>query len=127
MFNHNKMEDEGVLKCKIDMNLLCVCVLVAQSCPTLWDPKDYNPPGSPVHGIFQARILEWVAIPSSRGSSQPKDWSWVSFIADSFFTIWDARETHEGIRCLIWEIRVRKQKATGQGMERVEKCCGKNV
>ena len=63
MFNHNKMEDEGVLKCKIDMNLLCVCVLVAQSCPTLWDPKDYNPPGSPVHGILQARILEWVANP----------------------------------------------------------------
>ena len=39
-----------------------VCVLVAQSCPTLWDPMDYSPPGSSVHGILQARILEWGAI-----------------------------------------------------------------
>ena len=41
-----------------------VCVLVAQSCPTLWDPMDCNPRGSSLHGILQARILEWVAIPS---------------------------------------------------------------
>ena len=94
MLNHNKMEDEGVLKCKADMNLLCVCVLIAQSCPTLWDPKDCSPQGCSVHGIFQARILEWVAIPSSKGSSQPKDWSWVSSIADRFFTILDTREAH---------------------------------
>ena len=52
---------------------MCVCVLVAQSCPTLWDPMDYSLPGSPVHGILQARILEWVAISCSRGSSQPRD------------------------------------------------------
>ena len=39
-----------------------MCVLVAQSCPTLCDPMDYSPPGSSVHGILQARILEWVAI-----------------------------------------------------------------
>ena len=44
-----------------------VCVLVAQSCPTLSDPMDCSPPGSFVHGIFQARILEWIAIPFSRG------------------------------------------------------------
>ena len=44
-----------------------------QSCLTLWDPLDYSPPGSTVHGIFQARILEWVAISSSRGSFQPRD------------------------------------------------------
>ena len=43
-----------------------VCVLVAQSCPTLCDPMDYNPPGSSVHGILQARILEWVAISLSK-------------------------------------------------------------
>ena len=43
---------------------LCVC---AQSCPTLWDPMDCIPPGSSVHGILQARILEWVAVPFSRG------------------------------------------------------------
>ena len=46
-----------------------VCVLVAQSCPTLCDPMDCSPPGSSVHEILQARILEWVAIPFSRGSS----------------------------------------------------------
>ena len=44
-----------------------------QSCPTLCDPMDCSPPGSYVHGILQARILEWVTIPSSRGSSQPRD------------------------------------------------------
>ena len=45
---------------------------VAQSCPTLRDPMDYSLPGSSVHGILQARILEWVAIPFFRGSSQPR-------------------------------------------------------
>ena len=45
----------------------------AQPCPTLFDPMDYSPPGSSVHGILQARILEWVAIPFSRGSSQLRD------------------------------------------------------
>ena len=43
-------------------------VLIAQSCPTLWDPMDSSPPGSSVHGIQQARILEWIAISFSRGS-----------------------------------------------------------
>ena len=46
----------------------CVCVLVIQLCPTLCDPLDCGPPGSSVHGILQARILEWVAISFSRGS-----------------------------------------------------------
>ena len=46
---------------------------VAQSCPTLWDPMDCSLPGSSAHGIFQARLLEWVAISSSRGSSRPRD------------------------------------------------------
>ena len=49
----------------------CVCVKLLQSCPTLCDPVDYSLPGSSVHGIVQARILEWVAMPSSRGSSDP--------------------------------------------------------
>ena len=44
-----------------------------QSCLTLCDPMNYSPPGSSVHGILQARILEWVAMLSSRGSSQPRD------------------------------------------------------
>ena len=50
---------------------MCVC-LVPQSCLTLCDPMDCNSPDSSVHGILQARILEWVAMPSSRGSSQPR-------------------------------------------------------
>ena len=58
-----------------------LCVLVAQSCPTLCDPTDCSPPGSSVHGIPQARILEQVAIPFSRGSSQPRDQTQVSSIA----------------------------------------------
>ena len=63
-------------------------VLVTQLCSTLCDPTDYRPSGSSVHGIFQARILEWVAIPFSRGSS----WPWVSGIAGKLFTLWTTRE-----------------------------------
>ena len=59
---------------------------VAQSCPTLCNPMDCSPPGSSVHGIFQARILEWVDISSSRGSSQFRDPIHVSCIAGGFFT-----------------------------------------
>ena len=57
-----------------------------QSCLTLRDPMDCSPPGSSVHGILQARILEWVAMPSSRGSSQPRDPNQISRIAGGFFT-----------------------------------------
>ena len=53
-------------------------VLVSQSCLILCDPMDYSPPGSSVHGIFQARLLEGVAIPFSRGPFQPRDWTQVS-------------------------------------------------
>ena len=58
-------------------------VSVAQLCPALCDLRDYGPPGSSVHGIFQARILEWVVISFSRGSFQLRDQNWVSYIADS--------------------------------------------
>ena len=60
---------------------------VSQSCLTLCNPMDCSPPGSSVHGIFQARILEWVAISFSRGSSQPRDQTQVSHIAGRCFTI----------------------------------------
>ena len=63
-------------------------VLVTQSCPTLCNSMDCSLPGSSVHGILQARILEWVAIPFSKGSSGPRDWTRVSCIAGRFFTIW---------------------------------------
>ena len=60
---------------------------VTQSCLTLCDTMDCSPPGSSVHGIFQARVLEWVAISFSRGSSQPRDQIRVSRIAGRRFTI----------------------------------------
>ena len=63
-------------------------VLVTQSCPTLCEAMDSNPPGSSVHGILRARIPEWVAIPFSRRSSQPRDQTQISSIADGSFTIW---------------------------------------
>ena len=59
---------------------MCVCVLVAQSFPTLCDSMHCSLPGSSAHGILQARILEWVAIPFARGSSQPRDQTQVSCI-----------------------------------------------
>ena len=59
---------------------------VTQSCPTLCNPMDYSLPGSSVHGIFQARVLEWVAISFSRWSSQPRHWTWDSRIIDRRFT-----------------------------------------
>ena len=65
--------------------LYYVCVLVTQSFPTLCNPADGSPPGSSVHEVLQARILEWVAMPSSRGSSQPRDQTLVSHIAGRFF------------------------------------------
>ena len=71
----------------IYMMCVCVCVCVcvhAQWCQTLSDPMDCSLPGSSVHGILQARILEWVAISFSKGSLQPKDWTWVPCIAGRF-------------------------------------------
>ena len=59
----------------------------AQLCPTLCDPMDCSSPGSFIHGILQARLLEWVAILFFGGSSQPKDGTQVSCIAGIFFTI----------------------------------------
>ena len=62
-------------------------VKVAQLCPTLCNPTDCSLPGSSDHGILQARILKWVAVPFSRGSSQPRDQTQVSHVADGFFTV----------------------------------------
>ena len=62
--------------------------LVAKSCPTLCDPMDCSLPGSSVHGISQARILEWVAISFCQGSSWPRNQTQVSWIVSRFFTDW---------------------------------------
>ena len=61
---------------------------VTQSCPTLCDPMDCSLPGSSVHGIFQAIVLEGIAISSSRESSRPRDRTQASHIVDRRFTIW---------------------------------------
>ena len=78
---------------------------VAQSCLTLCDPMDYT-----VHGILQARILEWVAVPFSRGSSQLRDWTQLSWIAGRFLTSW---VSHQGspnqltVKCIVsWASQV---------------------
>ena len=65
---------------------------VAQSCLTLCKPVDCSLPGSSVYGILQARILEWVTISFSRGSSQPRDQTRVSHIGDRCFNLWATRE-----------------------------------
>ena len=70
-------------------DLMCMRAQLLQSCLTLCDPMDWGPPGSSVHGILQTRILEWVAMPCTRGSSQPRDQTHffcVSCIASIFFT-----------------------------------------
>ena len=69
---------------------VCVCAQQLQLCPTLCDPVDYSPPGSSVHGIFPARILEWVGMPSSRASSRPRNQTSISCqstLLVGFFTI----------------------------------------
>ena len=65
---------------------------ITQSCLTLGDLMDWGLPGSSVHGIFQAIVLEWIATSFSRGSSQPRDRTPVSHIVDRHFTIWATRE-----------------------------------
>ena len=61
---------------------------------TFCDPMDCSLPGSSGHGILQARILKWVAVPFSRGSSQPRDWTQVSHISSVFFTACATREAY---------------------------------
>ena len=63
-----------------------------QSCPTLHDPMDCSLPRSSIHGIFQARVLEWIAISFSRGPFQPRDRTQVSCIVGRCFTVWATRE-----------------------------------
>ena len=65
---------------------------VTQSCPTLCDPMGCSLPGSSVHGIFQAIVLEWIVISFSKGSSRPRDRTRVSHIVDRHLTVWATRE-----------------------------------
>ena len=68
------------------LSYICAVCLVAQLCPSLCNLMVCSPPGYSGHGDSQARILEWVDMPSSRGFSQPRDWTQVSCIAGRFFT-----------------------------------------
>ena len=75
----------------------CFCCSVTKSCLTLCDPKDCSLPCSSVHRFSQARIVEWVAISSSRGSSWPRDWthvSCISCVASRFFVCWATGEAN---------------------------------
>ena len=83
-------------------------VSVTQSCLTLCDPMDCGPPGFSVHGVLHTRIVEWVAISFSRDSSQARDQTQVSHIADRFFTVWTTGEalisiTKESRRNKCWD------------------------
>ena len=76
-------------------------VLIAQSCLTLCDSMDHSPPGPSVHAVLQIRILEWVTIPFSRGSAQPRDETCVSFLADRLFTIEPPGKPHSCIKLIL--------------------------
>ena len=86
------------------MGSLPLKVLVTQSCPAPCNPMDCCLPGS--SGILQARILEWIVIPFSRGSSWPRDWTRVSCTTGRFFTVWATREAFIQTE---WEETVYKQ------------------
>ena len=76
---------------------MCCCYLVTKLYPTFCDPMDCSSLGSSVHGIFHAKILEWVAIPFPRGSSRPRNRTWVFHIAGRFFYCL----SHQGSPCLL--------------------------
>ena len=88
---------------------------VAQSCLTLCNPMGCSIPGSTIHGIFQARVLEWVAISFSRRSSRPRDWTWISRIAGRCFTVWVTREAFSSeLNIKKWLAGIRKGKRQRQ-------------
>ena len=86
--------------------LCAVLCSVTQSCPALCDPAGCRPPGSSVHWILQARMLEWVATSFSRGSSPPKDQTRISCTAGGFFTCWVIEEAlcFQSYTCLKWRL-----------------------
>ena len=84
-----KSTERGMYRLVVANVCISVCAMSLQSCPILCNTMDCSPPGSSVQGILQARILEWVAMPSSRGSSRPRDpthVSYISCIGRGFFT-----------------------------------------
>ena len=91
-----------------------VC-LHSQSCPTVYDPMNCSPPGSSVYGIFQARILEWIAVFSSRGSSQTRDWKQVSCIGRQILYHW---ATCKDFICSIHEMNFKHRKVESESIRK---------
>ena len=96
-----------LMQCNGSSVFMC-CTELLQSCPALCDPIDCSLPGSSVHGILQAKILEWVAVPFSRGSSAPRDEIGVSYISCVgcwvFFTIRTTWEAHRVHNCSLFKL-----------------------
>ena len=90
----DRCRDSHLNKCGPHTQVPCYecCCLVAKLCSTLCSPVDCSPPGSSVHGISQARILEWVAISFPRGSSPPRAWTHVSCTGNWILYRWTTRE-----------------------------------
>ena len=104
--------------CHNVVNRLCACS-ASHSCPTLCNPMDCSRQASLFMEILQARILEWVAMPSSRGSSQPRDQTQVSHTVGRFFTIWATREAQE-----YWEwVAYPFSRGSSQPRERTRVSC----
>ena len=93
-------------------------LLVAKSCPIPCDPMDCSLPGSSVHGISQARILEWVAMPSSKWSSWPRDQTRVSCTAGRFLTIWATSETPKKVW---WFLKSSQWRRSFKGKQKSQK------
>ena len=97
-------------------------MLVSQSCLTLCNPMDCSPPGCSIHEIFQARILEWVAISFSRWSSQPRDRTRVSCTAGRFFTDWAINERNNEMKTEVSNKKKKNtQKISNQNFECIKK------
>ena len=82
----------------------------SQLCRTLGNPMDCSPPGSSVHGVLQARILEWVAMSSSRGSSWLREWTWISYIVSRFFSLSQERSPCFWLGNPNWKLKARNLK-----------------
>ena len=86
---------------------------VAQLCPTLCDPMDCSLSGSSVHRIFQAIVLEWVAISFYRGSSWPRDWTQISLVVDRRFTVWAIREVLRYVYQVYFDLSINALNSPG--------------
>ena len=90
-----KQTDKYIIQCR---GVIVAAVIQLLSCVRLFcDPTDYSPQSSFVHGVFQARILEWIAISFSRGSSQTRDQTCISCIGRWILYHWATREAHQGV------------------------------